>query len=123
MAAPGTRKDTGSHGFRHWAVADIPALVTGLQAGAGAGTGEHLPTGAFQLPNDARLARLIGGGPPPGDGRHRYVIVVQAIGIEKVGQLQLAGRLDPSLARLQHQPQPPSPRPSVITPWAAVPAA
>ena len=53
-------------GFWHWAVADIPASVTGLPAGAGDGTGQHLPTGAFHLPNDARLARFIGGGPPPG---------------------------------------------------------
>ena len=57
---------TGS-GFWHWAVADIPASVTGLPTGAGDGT-EHLPAGAFHLPNDARLARFIGGGPPPGDG-------------------------------------------------------
>jgi transposase-like protein len=67
----------------------ISASVTELPTGAGDGTGEHLPTGAFHfaadLPNDARLARFIGGAPPPGDGRHRYFIVVQAIGIEKVG--------------------------------------
>jgi len=47
-------------GFWHWALADIPASVTGLPTGAGDGTGEHLPTGAFHfaaaLPNDARLA-------------------------------------------------------------------
>jgi hypothetical protein len=40
-------------GFWHWAVADIPGSVTGLPTGAGDGT-EHLPTGAFHLPNDAR---------------------------------------------------------------------
>ena len=43
-------------GFWHWALADIPASVTGLPAGAGDGTGEHLPTGAFHVaaapPND-----------------------------------------------------------------------
>src|ERR1700748_861003 len=38
-------------GFWHWAVADIPASVTGLASGAGNGTGEQLPTGAFNLPN------------------------------------------------------------------------
>ena len=79
-------------GFWHWAVADIPASVTELPTGAGDVTGEHLPAGAVQLPNDARWARFIGAGPPPGDGRHRYVIVVQALGIEKVGQLQLGCR-------------------------------
>ena len=79
-------------GFWHWALADIPASVTGLPAGAGDGTDEHLPAGAFHLPNDARLARFIGAGPPPGDGRHRYVIVVQALGIEKVGQLSFGCR-------------------------------
>jgi Raf kinase inhibitor-like YbhB/YbcL family protein len=75
-------------GFWHWALVDIPASVTGLPAGTGDGTDERLPAGAFHLPNDARLARFIGAGPPPGDGPHRYVIVVQAFGIEKVGQLQ-----------------------------------
>jgi Raf kinase inhibitor-like YbhB/YbcL family protein len=87
-------------GFWHWAVADIPASVTELPAGAGDVTGEHLPAGAVQLPNDARWARFIGAGPPPGDGRHRYVIVVQALGIEKVGQLQLRVQADSTPAWL-----------------------
>jgi Raf kinase inhibitor-like YbhB/YbcL family protein len=80
-------------GFGHWAIADLPASVTGLPTGARDGTGENLPAGALHLPNDARLARFIGAGPPPGDGRRRCVIVVQAIGIEKVGQLQLQLRV------------------------------
>jgi Raf kinase inhibitor-like YbhB/YbcL family protein len=83
-------------GFWHWAVADIPASVTGLAAGAGDGTGEHLPAGAFHIPNDARLARFVGAGPPPGDGRHRYVIVVQALGLEKVRQLQVQADSTPA---------------------------
>jgi Raf kinase inhibitor-like YbhB/YbcL family protein len=110
-------------GFWHWAVADIPASVTGLPAGAGAGTGEHLPTGAFQLPNDARLARFIGGGPPPGDGRHRYVIVVQAIGIEKVGQLQVQADSTPAWLGFTINLSGHLLGRAVITPWAEVPAA
>jgi len=47
-------------GFWHWAVADIPASVSELPTGAGDGN-EHLPTGAFHVPNDARLARFVGG--------------------------------------------------------------
>jgi phosphatidylethanolamine-binding protein (PEBP) family uncharacterized protein len=61
--------------------------VIGAPSGAGDGTGAHMPTGAFHLPNDARLTRLLGGAPPPGDARHRYVIVVQALGIEGAGPL------------------------------------
>jgi len=111
-------------GFWHWAVADIPNSVTGLPTGAGDVTGEHLPAGAVQLPNDARWARFIGAGPPPGDGRHRYVIAVQALGIEKVGQLQLRVQADSTPAWLGF---------SInisghllaraVIPWAEVPAA
>ena len=69
---------TGS-GFWHWAVADIPATVTELPEGAGDDTGSGLPEGAFQLPNDARVARYIGAAPPAGHGPHRYFIVVHAL--------------------------------------------
>ncbi|MFI5843150.1 YbhB/YbcL family Raf kinase inhibitor-like protein [Catenuloplanes sp. NPDC051500] len=75
---------TGS-GFWHWAVADLPATVTSLDEGVGDDTGVRLPEGAFQLPNDARLARYIGAAPPAGHGPHRYVIVVHALDVEKIG--------------------------------------
>ncbi|TDC45742.1 YbhB/YbcL family Raf kinase inhibitor-like protein [Micromonospora sp. KC207] len=75
---------TGS-GFWHWAVADIPATATGLPEGAGDDSGTGLPDGAFQLPNDARLARFIGAAPPAGHGPHRYVIAVHALDVESIG--------------------------------------
>jgi Raf kinase inhibitor-like YbhB/YbcL family protein len=72
-------------GFWHWAVADIPASVTELPAGAGSADGNGLPDGAFHLPNDARLAQFIGAAPPPGDPPHRYFIVVTAIDVDSSG--------------------------------------
>ncbi|MDT0386085.1 YbhB/YbcL family Raf kinase inhibitor-like protein [Streptomyces dubilierae] len=75
---------TGS-GFWHWAVADIPASVTELAEGAGDDTGSGLPSGAFQLPNDARAARYIGAAPPAGHGLHRYFVVVHALDTEHIG--------------------------------------
>jgi Raf kinase inhibitor-like YbhB/YbcL family protein len=114
-------------GFWHWALADIPASVTGLPAGAGDGTGEHLPTGAFHfaaaLPNDARLARFIGAAPPPGDGRHRYVIVVQAIGIERVGQLRVQADSTPAWLGLMINTSGYLLARAGITAWAEIPAA
>jgi Raf kinase inhibitor-like YbhB/YbcL family protein len=77
---------TGS-GFWHWAVADIPASASELPARAGDGSGERLPVGVFHIPNDACLVRFIGGASPPGNGRHRHVIVVQAIDIGQVEKM------------------------------------
>ena len=84
----------------------------------------HLPAGAFHLPNDARLARFIGGGPPPGDGRHRYVIVVQAIGIERVGQIQLPVQADstPALLGFSINISGHLLGRAVMIPWAEIPA-
>ncbi|UPZ31414.1 YbhB/YbcL family Raf kinase inhibitor-like protein [Streptomyces sp. LRE541] len=75
---------TGS-GFWHWAVADIPATVTELPEGAGDDTGSGLPEGAYQLPNDARVARYIGAAPPAGHGPHRYLVVVHALDTASIG--------------------------------------
>jgi Raf kinase inhibitor-like YbhB/YbcL family protein len=72
-------------GFWHWAVADIPASVTKLPEGAGDGTGEKLPDGAFELSNDAHAARFTGAAPPAGHGVHRYFIIVHALDVDSIG--------------------------------------
>lgn len=64
-------------GFWHWAVADLPATVTELPAGAG--DGSDLPGGAVTLANDASVKRYIGAAPPAGHGPHRYYIAVHAL--------------------------------------------
>jgi Raf kinase inhibitor-like YbhB/YbcL family protein len=72
-------------GFWHWAVVDIPATVTELTTGAGTPDGAKLPQGAFQLPNDAGMAQFVGAAPPPGNGKHRYFIVVHAVDVPSLG--------------------------------------
>ena len=72
-------------GFWHWAVVDIPASVTSLPTGVGDETGSGLPSGAFQLRNDAGLARYLGAAPPPGHGPHRYYFVMHAVAVETLG--------------------------------------
>jgi Raf kinase inhibitor-like YbhB/YbcL family protein len=65
---------TGS-GFWHWAVADIPADVTSLDAG-----GEP-PAGAVVLHNELRQRGFTGATPPQGTGIHRYFVVVHAVDV------------------------------------------
>jgi len=72
-------------GFWHWAVVDIPAATTSLPTSAGDQTGGALPSGAFQLRNDAGIAGFLGAAPPPGHGKHRYFIVVHAVDVESLG--------------------------------------
>jgi Raf kinase inhibitor-like YbhB/YbcL family protein len=63
-------------------VANLPADVTELPAGAG--DGRELPGGALTLVNDAGMRRYLGAAPPPGHGPHRYYIAVYAVDVDKL---------------------------------------
>ena len=85
-APPGTRSfavtvfdqdaPTGS-GFWHWIVHDIPSTATSLPAGG-------LPSGAVQARTDLGTRGFAGVCPPPGDGPHRYLITVHALGTDRL---------------------------------------
>ncbi len=71
-------------GFWHWALVDLPADVTSLEAGAGAADAD-LPGDAFMLRNDGGAAAFMGAAPPPNDQPHRYFFVVHAVGEDSLG--------------------------------------
>lgn len=74
---------TGS-GYWHWAVANIPADVTSLEAGAGALDSGLLPEGAITLPNEARVPAFVGAAPPAGTGVHHYWFAVHALSVPRI---------------------------------------
>jgi Raf kinase inhibitor-like YbhB/YbcL family protein len=71
-------------GFWHWALVDLPADVTTLDAGAG-GEDASLPGGAFMLVNDGGTRGFLGAAPPPNDQVHRYFFVVHAVTEDTLG--------------------------------------
>ncbi|MBB5894162.1 kinase inhibitor [Kutzneria kofuensis] len=70
-------------GFWHWLVVNIPASVTELPTGAGAGD-DSLPAGAFHTRTDFGTANYGGAAPPQGDQVHRYYFVVHAVDVEQL---------------------------------------
>ena len=66
---------TGS-GWWHWTVANIPADVTGLAAGASA---TALPTGAVEGRTDFGAPGFGGACPPEGAAPHRYIFTIYAM--------------------------------------------
>ncbi|HDJ1439986.1 TPA: kinase inhibitor [Serratia rubidaea] len=72
---------TGS-GWWHWVVANIPANVSELPAGAGSGR-PGLPTGALQTRTDFGKAGYGGAAPPQGES-HRYQFTVHALDVEHI---------------------------------------
>lgn len=74
---------TGS-GWWHWTVANLPASVKALPAGAG-NDKSKLPAGAVQGRNDYGPAGFGGVCPPPGDKPHRYIVTVWALKVDKIG--------------------------------------
>ena len=99
-------------GFWHWAVADIPAAVTELPAGAGSAGASTLPAGARHLRNDAGVRGYVGPAPPAGHGPHRYFIAVHAVDVESLGVDEDASPAYLSFALLGH-----TLARAVIVPW------
>jgi len=87
---------TGS-GFWHWVVANIPANVTQLPAGAG-NAATSMPSGSVTVRNDVGTNEYVGPCPPQGDHPHRYFFTVFAVGTER---LQINADTSPAVVGFQ----------------------
>jgi len=85
-------------GFWHWAIADLPSEISALGRGAARA---RLPGTAFHVPNDARVPGYVGAAPPPGTGRHRYLIAVSALDVRSVAELGFVNDGTPALLSFQ----------------------
>lgn len=72
------------NGWWHWAIFDIPAGVTKLDASSGNLRVARAPKGAVQGVNDFREPGYSGPCPPRGDKPHRYVFTVYALGADRL---------------------------------------
>lgn len=82
-------------GYWHWAVYNVPATVTSLDAGAGnSASGGSLPEGAIALVNDSGGRDFIGAAPPVGHKPHHYYVVVHAVDVPR---LQLPEHASPAV--------------------------
>lgn len=88
-------------GWWHWAILDIPASMTHLEAGAGA-SDLMLDGPAFHLRGDAGEASYFGAAPPPGDRPHRYVFAVHALNTDTLGLNDDATPAMASFVALEH---------------------
>lgn len=76
--------DAPGGGWWHWAVFDIPAAVSSLQAGAGDPARHLLPRGAIQVRNDFGTLGYGGPCPPPGPAHH-YRLTLYALRVASLG--------------------------------------
>lgn len=74
---------TGS-GFWHWVVANIPAHVTSLPAGAGDPAAALMPAGALEVRTDFGKPGYGGPCPPQGAHIHRYIFTVHAVSMKEL---------------------------------------